>query len=161
MRIVFFIFCFIFSALCADSFAQCVSSSELIANAKAYDNKVVEYVGEPVGTLLSRGDFCWLNVHDGANAVGVWMPRSFSDAVKRIGRYGVKGDLIRVVGIFLRSCPEHGGGLDIHAQEVEVLEEGCILTESVYSNKIVVLSVLLGVLACLLIIRILRKKQKA
>ncbi len=160
-RTLFFAFCFIFSAFCSDGFAQEISSNELIVNAKFYDGKMVEYAGEPVGSLLRRGDFCWLNVHDGSNAIGIWMPRHLADAVKHVGRYGTRGDLIRVVGIFSRSCPEHGGGLDIHAQKVEVLKEGYALTESVDPNKIVVLSILLGVLVCLLIIRILLKKQKA
>jgi len=161
MRILFFVFCFIFSVFCADGFAQEISSNELIANAKFYDGKIVEYAGEPVGSLLSRGDFCWLNVHDGSNAIGIWMPRHMADVVKHVGRYGIRGDLIRVVGIFSRSCPEHGGGLDIHAQKVEVLKEGYALTGSVDPNKIIALSILSGVLVCLLIIRILRKKQKA
>jgi hypothetical protein len=119
----------------------------------------VLYGGEIIGEVLWRGDHVWINVYDGNDAIGVWMPAALAEKIKHTGSYKCSGDRIRVHGIFHRACPEHGGGLDIHAQDLLVVEPGQQIAEELDSRKILVLAVLLGVLLCLLIVRIFLKKR--
>jgi len=135
------------------------SSQELIAEAKLFDGAHVLYGGEIIGEVLRRGDHAWINVYDGDNAIGVWVSSALLENVKHTGSYKYSGDRIRVHGIFHRACPEHGGALDIHAQDLLVVEPGQQVIEELDSKKILVLAVLLGVLICLLMVRIFLKKR--
>ncbi len=135
------------------------SSQELIAEAKLFDGAHVLYGGEIIGEALRRGDHAWINVYDGDNAIGVWVPTALAEKIEHTGSYKCSGDRIRVHGIFHRACPEHGGGLDIHAQDLLVVEPGQPIIEDLSSRKILILVALLGVLICLLTVRIFLKKR--
>ncbi|QAT17931.1 hypothetical protein BU251_09445 [Candidatus Velamenicoccus archaeovorus] len=138
---------------------QAASSQELIAEAKLFDGAHVLYGGEVIGEVLRRGDHAWINVYDGDNAIGVWVPAVLAEKIEHAGSYKCSGDRIRLHGIFHRACPEHGGGLDIHAQDLLVVEPGQQIIEDLDDRKILVLAVLLGVLICLLMVRIFLKKR--
>jgi hypothetical protein len=138
---------------------EAASSQELIIEAKLFDGAHVLYGGEIIGEALRRGDHAWLNVYDGNNAIGVWVPSVLLENVKHTGGYKWLGDRIRVHGIFHRACPEHGGALDIHAQDLLVAEPGQLIIEDLSSRKILILVALLGVLICLLMVRIFLKKR--
>lgn len=103
--------------------AEPLSSKELIFNAKTHDGAVISYKGELVGEIMVRGDYAWLNLNDGANAIGVWTPNE-ETAGLLAGSYNARGDVLEVSGIFHRACVEHGGDLDIHAQTVVLVEKG-------------------------------------
>jgi len=104
---------FFFSFQC---YAQDISSTELIKEARQYDGNTVTYRGEVVGDIMIRGDYAWLNVNDGSNAIGIWIKKKMLRGIIYTGDYKAKGDIIEVSGIFHRSCPEHGGDLDLHAR---------------------------------------------
>ncbi|MFH1691858.1 MAG: DNA-binding protein [Candidatus Omnitrophota bacterium] len=137
--------------------AQEVSSQELINCALEYDGKEVVYVGELIGAVLKRGSFVWLNLSDEKNVIGIWASRDLSPSVAVAGSYTHRGDIVKVKGIFHRSCAEHGGALDIHAQELTVIELGTAVTHPIEQYKIIALLGLLGVLICLLTAHILLK----
>lgn len=137
--------------------AQDVSSEELINHALEHDGQVVVYQGELIGAFLKRGSFVWLNLNDGKNVIGVWASRDLASPVEIAGDYMHRGDIVKIKGVFHRSCAEHGGGLDIHASELKVMTRGSEARHHIEHYKIVVLLVLLGVLACLLIAHILLK----
>ena len=121
-QILFMSACAVFiSPLC---YAQAVSSTELISNAKHYDGKVITYQGEAVGDIMPRGDYAWVNLNDGNAAIGIWARKADLKDIIYLGGYRVKGDVIEVTGIFNRSCVEHGGDLDIHAQEIKKVSSG-------------------------------------
>lgn len=101
-----------------------VSSNELIDRAKDYDNQSVVYEGEVIGDVLYRGDHAWLNVFDGGNTIGCYVTAAEAKQITACGRYGVRGDQIRVSGVFHRACAEHGGDLDIHADTLKILSAG-------------------------------------
>lgn len=101
-----------------------VSFSDLIEQAEKYDGKMITYEGEVVGDVMRRKNYAWVNVHDGKGAIGLWMKFSEARKIKFKGNYKYKGDRIRVRGIFNRACPQHGGDLDIHVEELEVLAPG-------------------------------------
>ncbi|MBI5873997.1 MAG: DNA-binding protein [Candidatus Omnitrophica bacterium] len=164
LKLKLFLICFllgIWNLGVVTVFAQSISSADLIANAKAHDGKIVEYEGELIGSVLGRGDFVWLNLNDGANAIGVWAPCSMAQDIRRAGSYGVRGDWLGVSGVFHRACVEHGGGLDIHAYGLIVLQEGSVVHETITRKKVLLLSLFLGVLACLLIIHILQTRRSS
>ncbi|MBL7151009.1 MAG: DNA-binding protein [Candidatus Omnitrophica bacterium] len=107
------------------AFAQPVSARELIENAQAYDGKTIAYAGEVIGDIMRRGNFAWINVTDGEKAIGVWLEgHLLKQADLLAGSYRSTGDLIEVIGVFHRACPEHGGDLDIHAFEIEKIAPG-------------------------------------
>lgn len=104
--------------------ALAVGSVDLIEKGAQFDGKAIDYEGEVIREVMIRGDHAWLNVNDGANALGVWVERRMIQSLRHYGSYRTKGDWIKITGIFHRSCPEHGGDMDIHAVSVEVLKEG-------------------------------------
>ena len=68
----------IFYLLSSICFAQpLVSSTELIEKAKELDGKEIVYEGEVIGEVMTRGEYSWVNLNDGLNAVGVWMGNDF------------------------------------------------------------------------------------
>jgi hypothetical protein len=103
---------------------QPVSSGELISRAKIFDNTTIVYSGEAIGDVMKRSDGTWVNVNDGANAIGVWMPPGTAGGVGVGGDFKHGGDMLEISGIFHRACDQHGGDLDIHAQSVRVLRPG-------------------------------------
>ena len=149
------VFCLLSSA-CS---AQPISSSELIKNARQHDGRYVTYEGELIGSILKRGDHAWLNLHDGENAISVWAPVSLISSVQYAGGYKQRGDELLCSGLFNRACISHGGALDLHATELSVLRRGAAVSEVLDHRKIFIIFLLLGVLACLMIVHILRKKR--
>ncbi len=126
--------------------AQGISSDALIKNAKIYDGKAVIYRGEVIGDVMKRGDFAWVNIHDGENAIGIWAPLVFTKEIVHTGSYRAKGDVIEVSGIFNRACSEHGGDLDLHAQTLRKIGSGKIVRERINPSKVIQASIILGVL---------------
>jgi len=101
-----------------------VSSSQLIERSREYDGRPVEYQGELIGEPMPRGDHIWINVSDGSNAIGIWVRQSIMPAVRYFGAYSVRGDTVLVRGLFHRSCPEHDGDMDIHAEAISIVAPG-------------------------------------
>ncbi|MFH1190705.1 MAG: DNA-binding protein [Candidatus Omnitrophota bacterium] len=158
---VFLFFCFsVFLFFCPSVllFAQSVSSSELINNAKQYDGKLVTYSGEVIGDVMPRGEFAWVNINDGQYALGVWMGAALSKEIKFTGSYKSRGDNLEIVGIFHRACLEHGGDLDIHAHSLGEIVRGRIIKEKLNSDKVSLSLVLLGALFLIWILTLFKLK---
>ncbi|ADQ08060.1 conserved hypothetical protein [Caldicellulosiruptor hydrothermalis 108] len=120
------------------AFAKPIDSNTLINNAFKYDGKVVEFQGEAIGEIMKRGDFAWVNIHDGNNAIGIFMKYEDAKKIKYLGRYRVKGDIVYVKGIFNRACKEHGGDLDIHAYQIKILKRGYEIEEKVDKTRLAI-----------------------
>jgi len=119
------VFICLFSAMAAaDPGNKNVSSTEMIESASALDGTSVLYSGEVVGDVLYRGNYAWINVSDGSNAIGVWVPAAEAKKIESTGRYRFTGDTVSVSGTFHRACTDHGGDMDIHADTVLVTEKG-------------------------------------
>jgi len=158
-KIFVFSFCFLFLILSFKfCFAKVLSSTELIENAKEYDGKVVVYQGEAIGEKIKRGNFFWVNVSSGKQAIGVWLPQNLMDKIKYLGNYKTRGDWIEVKGIFHQACFEHGGDLDIHAESISVISSGGIKEESLDIDKRNLAMILLGGLILGWILSLFRKK---
>lgn len=138
-------------------YAQSVSSTELINNAKLYDGKTVVYEGEAIGDIMARaipgGKYAWVNLNDGQNAIGIWMSAALSRDIRLTGSYKSRGDWIEVAGIFHRACLEHGGDLDIHAEGMRTIQGGQVIVERANLAKRKLFFSLAGILCLTLILR--------
>jgi len=151
-----------YSLLATLVYAQPISSSDLINNAKQYDGKTVVYAGEVIGDIMPRGEFAWVNVNDNENAIGIWIDADLTKDLLYTGSYKSKGDWIEVTGVFHRACLEHGGDLDIHAQKLTKISQGRFISEEVPINKKKLSIYLSGAILCLLILqsyRLMRQKK--
>ena len=115
--------------------AQTTPSTELITWAKHYDGKTVQFEGEVIGEIMIRGQYAWINLNDGLNAIGVWVDRTLLNAQLIAGSYKSKGAWIEVRGIFSRTCLQHSGDLDIHAQSLTVKQDGYVIPEKAELQK--------------------------
>jgi hypothetical protein len=146
------LFCFTLAS------AQPVASSELISKTKVYDGKIVVYEGEAVGDVMNRGSFSWVNLYDGQNTIGCWIDSALAKTVAFTGSHRNKGDLLEIIGIFHRSCPDHGGDLDIHAQALRKIRPGRVVLERINSAKIEFAVTLLFILGAVWILNRLKSK---
>jgi len=137
--------------------SRVVTSTDLIENAASLDGDTVTYSGEVIGDILSRGDYAWINVSDGTNSIGIYIPDSEAKKIEYVGRYRVTGDTVSITGTFHRACAEHGGDLDIHATAVEIIEKGHS-EEDNPSTSLLVTSGILTLCALAGAIFILKKK---
>jgi len=117
------------------AFAKPVDSTTLLNNSFKYDGKIVEFQGEAIGEVMKRGKYAWVNIHDGQNAIGVFMKYEDAKKIRYLGRYLVKGDIVLVKGIFNRSCKVHGGDTDIHALQVQIAKRGYKMQEQINKTK--------------------------
>lgn len=140
------------------TYAQPISSTELINNAKQYDGKTVVYTGEAIGDIMKRGDYAWMNINDGQNAIGIWVNSSLVKDIAYTGSYKSIGDEIEVTGVFHRACTEHGGDLDIHAQAIRKIDSGRSIQEKFNLGKRNLAMVLLGILCFIWILTLLKSK---
>ncbi len=99
-------------------------TNDLIENAKTLDGQKLTIEGEAIGERMIRGDYSWVNINDGSNAIGVWLSNKEAEKIKYYGNYKNIGDTVRVTGVFYRACKEHGGEADFHATSLVVNEIG-------------------------------------
>lgn len=157
-RVVYYLFsfaCILSPLMC---FAQSISSTELINNAKLYDGKIVIYAGEVIGDIMARGEYAWVNVNDGQNAIGIWLDKNLTKDISYTGSYRFKGDWLEISGVFQRACLGHGGDLDIHAQAIRKVRQGRPVIERLNINKRNSVFVLLGLLCLVWILKQLKLK---
>ncbi|MEK6728368.1 MAG: DNA-binding protein [Candidatus Omnitrophota bacterium] len=140
------------------AYAQPISSTELINNAKIYNSKTVTYEGEIIGDVMRRGENAWINVNDGSNAIGIWINTSLLKEINYTGSYKSSGDRVEVTGVFNRACPEHGGDLDIHAQSLRKINSGRLRPQRLNPDKRNQVFILLGVLISVWILSLLKRK---
>lgn len=125
------------------------TSTDLIENSKKHDQKEIIYQGEAVGDVMIRGSFAWVNVNDGVNAMGVWVKASEAKQIKYLGSYKFRGDIVRINGTFNRACREHGGDMDVHANDLKIVKSGHPVEHPVHREKLIV-AIILFLLALVL-----------
>ena len=133
MLTVSLLFCLNGSVLAADV----IELNQLVENAEAMDGQTITVTGEAIGEALERGDHAWVNINDGTNAMGIWMPLDDAQRIKVFGDYKHHGDQLQITGVFNQACAEHGGDVDIHSDSITVVAVGYATAESVPAPKIV------------------------
>ncbi|MCJ7719950.1 MAG: DNA-binding protein [Candidatus Hadarchaeum sp.] len=155
---------FIFVAILLTLMAPLASSESgqaLIENANSFDGKTVTFRGEVIG-VMTRGDYAWVNILDGDYAIGVWCRAVDAKKVSFIGDYSHTGDTVEVAGTFHLACTEHGGDLDIHADNFAIVAQGREVDRST-SLPLAALSIVLASVAIFITFylwRIRNEKQK-
>lgn len=145
-------------ALAASGVDREVTSTDLLENADAYNEKKVVYSGEVVGEALKRGNNAWITVNDdhyseknrreyeelkgGNSGINIFCSYEDVEGIKYFGSYETKGDNVKVEGIFYMSSPEHGGDLMIEAESLEVIREGHKVKGKGIAVELIVASVL-------------------
>lgn len=129
------------------------SSTEIITQASQLDNTTVTYTGEVIGEIMRRGEYCWVNTSDGKNALGVWVPVDMAKEIMHTGSFKSIGDMIEITGVVHRSCPQHGGDLDIHAEKIRKVDEGRLRQEKLNTAKLKHLFIVMGILGAIWILR--------
>lgn len=115
-----------------------IEINQLIENAKELDGTKITVQGETIGELMQRGEYCWVNINDKTNAIGIWMNVKDAEQIIYYGNYKNIGDTIKVSGIFHRACIEHGGEADIHCDLLTVVKKGYQVTYPIPDIKIIV-----------------------
>lgn len=134
--------------------AAVVSSTDIIERAGDLDGKILTYEGEIVGDIMIRGDHVWINVSDGTNAIGLWITEEQAMQVSIGGKYGFRGDRIRVAGRFNKACAEHGGDYDVHPDTLVLLEKGYPIEHPVKPGLILVaIALFLGAILVMILYR--------
>jgi len=144
------------------------SSTELVEQPKEYDDTTIDFAGEVIGESMKRGDMAWLhinddpyyrkNVEEGAQLGGynsgmaVWLPAELAEQITYFGDYKHEGDIIEVRGTFNAACGEHGGDMDIHGTDLEVLEAGHEVVDRVHPQKVAWALGLAGLAAALFMV---------
>ncbi|WP_414732659.1 hypothetical protein [Acetobacterium carbinolicum] len=118
--------------------ADVIELNQLVENAEAMDGKTVTVIGEAIGEAMERGDYAWVNINDGSNAMSIWMPLNDAQRIRFFGDYKHIGDQLQVTGVFNRACVEHGGDVDIHSASIAIVTAGYATTETVPFPKIVI-----------------------
>ena len=137
-----------------------VGSAGLIERARELDGREVVFVGEAIGEAMRRGDHVWLNLLESGGAIGIWVRRADMPAIRYFGSASARGDTLRVRGIFHRSCPEHGGDLDIHASALEVVTRGELKRETLHAGRMALAAgLLLSAAVAFLLWRARQKSQ--
>jgi len=86
------------------------------------DGATVRFEGEALGEAL-RADAThrWVNVLGGAVAIGVYTPDRMVEAIDGYGDWSRTGTIVEVTGVYNVACPQHGGDLDVHAEQIRVV----------------------------------------
>ncbi len=116
---------------------ELVKINDLVESAAEMDGKAVTIEGEAIGEVMPRGEFGWVNLHDGSGAMGIWAPTSLLNQLTSTGRYHRKGDTIRVTGVFFRMDPQNGGDTDIHARTLEIVRPGAAVSHEVRPSRVI------------------------
>lgn len=122
--------------------ADITDINNLIENAKGLDGQEVTVQGEAIGESMDRGDYSWVNINDGTNAIGIWLIKNEAEKVTNFGSYKYKGDVLKITGIFHRACNEHGGEADLHCNSIEIVKEGYPVKEQIAPAKIITTTLL-------------------
>lgn len=138
-----------------------VPINDLIKESHTYDKQSIVIEAEVILEVLERDDYAWINVNDGTNAIGVYLPIEMTQDLDVFGDYNHIGDKVLIEGVFSRNCDEHGGEIDIHATSLTIVEEGYIVERevSVWKFAIAFISFSLSIIV-LLVYRNKRKDHK-
>lgn len=128
-----------------------ISINDLIENAKELDGQEVVIQGEAIGERMDRGNYSWVNMNDGTNAIGIWIDKLEAKKIYFYGNYKYIGDKVRVTGVFNRACKEHGGEADVHYTSMNIVKNGYQVKEQISPFKIITAVILFVVVIFMLI----------
>ena len=96
---------------------------------RALDGAEVSFTAEAIGDILrADSQHKWVNVlgADGEE-IGVYMNNADAEKIKNLGSYNQEGSTLYIEGTYSVVCSSHQGELDIHANLVEVKQDGEVI----------------------------------
>ncbi|MGA1789997.1 MAG: hypothetical protein ACMUIM_00805 [bacterium] len=117
------------------AFAERIYLNRVVRDLMGFDEHEIEIEGEVIGDIMARRKGFWLNIDDGSDSIGVWVPRHLMPEIEYAGSYDSKGDILMIRGIFNRACPSHGGETDIHALEIRSIRSGYPVSHPISDKK--------------------------
>lgn len=148
----FFLMAMAFSPLPSWAQDQLISSSTLVEEAKSRDGRTVCFMGEAIGEAMRRGNMCWIHLNDDAymwknieegtklggynSGQAIWVRPELAAKIRFYGDYLYDGDVVKVTGIFHAACREHGGDMDIHAVQLEIVRVGYPIAHKVNHRRL-------------------------
>lgn len=104
---------------------EVMDPAEVVEIDRSHDGETIVIEGEAVGDVLrAMGGGHWVNVLGNEVGLGVWMDDDQVAQIEHFGEYHHSGDRIKVTGSLNITCTRHGGEFDLHAERVEVVEQG-------------------------------------
>ena len=93
---------------------------------QALDGAEVRFQGEAVGEAVRAGEgLQWVSVNvPSGQALSVLLTDEQAAEIAVFGDYRHTGSTLQVTGIYHVACDEHQGELDVHASQVDIIEEG-------------------------------------
>ncbi len=136
----------------AEGPGEAPGSAQLVERPKEFDGRSIVFTGEVIGEAMLRGDHAWIHVNDDAyylknveegaplggynSGMAVFVPAALVEDIGHYGDYKHEGDVVTVTGVFNAACPEHGGDMDIHAEELRIDAPGRHVADVVKPWKI-------------------------
>lgn len=140
------IFSLIFSLfLISISKGEDIKINDIIENSKSLDGSIVKFEGEAIGEGMNRGEYTWININDGSNAIGLWIKKEEASKILTYGDYHHKGDILEVEGIVNGSCDEHDGDIDVHVKSILIKEKGYKIDKYIDRSKLYISIILIGI----------------
>ncbi len=128
--------CIILSGLLFPVQGEVISLEDLTKEASLYDGKKVEVKGE-ILDILEKQNGAWLNIIDDSASIGVWVKdKEIIPPIEYFGSYKERGAILKIEGVFYKSCKEHFGQTDVHALDINVLEKGKEVKKEVLQFKV-------------------------
>ena len=153
-----------------------VDSVALVENAKFWDGRSLEFMGEAIGEAFCRGSMAWIHVNDDAymwenieegavlggfnSGQAVWLSAELAAKIRFFGDYKHEGDVISVKGVFNAACREHGGDMDIHASELTVVKAGHPVAHVVKTGRLLSGVILVALAALVVVFRRVARSRK-
>ena len=156
--ILIMLFLILFTMPCAAS-DNITKINYLIEQSISLNNTEVTVQGEVIGEALERGEYAWININDTTNATGIWVKKCDINQIHYYGDYKHKGDIVKITGVFHRACSEHGGDVDIHCTDIEIVETGYSIKEQISAYKIVITATLILITSIIISIFLKIKKR--
>lgn len=113
-----------------NSFLYDTSIYDLLNADSAMEGNTVQVTGEVIGDAIYDMDDtkAWITLAstdpDKQGSLSVYVDRDDLDLIDTYGKYGKRGTILRVKGVFHLSSPTHQGSTDIHADTVTAVAPG-------------------------------------
>lgn len=148
--ILFFLAAIISLAVHNHGYAQQVDIADILDDPGFFDKKEVIIEAEVIGEALSVESGVWINLYQDDIQIGLFLEdTSALKTIEFFGSYKAQGDIVRIKGIFYKSCPIHAQ-TGIHMRSLKVLTSGFIKLDAVGPEKEIVLS--LSLIICLILL---------
>ena len=138
-----------------------VRLEDLLSARQDLDGQLVSFSGEAIGDLIKADSkHTWVMLEDQGYGLSVLMRNEDADKIEHLGKYGVRGSILQVVGVYHIADPDQAGELDVVARSVSLVESGYSYEEPVHWWKLILGLIFLGAaLGLSLLYRYLRRRS--